>query len=126
MEPKQKPQSRRLTGLRFFAQPRPAEKSKGLRRSPKGSRTQQMRPLPPAVDASRPKLMDQEVRVEASRLKPKSVLHVYLKATHVAEDPTSFLVNDALGEALAKTQRTRQIGPTSTLTESLGSSGRVE
>ena len=49
---------------------------------------QQMRPLPPAVDASRPKLLDLEVRVEASRLKPKSVLHAHLKATHVAEDPT--------------------------------------
>ena len=85
-----------------------------------------MRPLPPAVDASRLKLLDREVRVEASRLKPKSVLHVYLRATHVAEDPTLFPVNDALGEALAKTQRTRQIGPISTLAESLGSSGRVE
>jgi len=47
-----------------------------------------MLPLPPAVDASRPKLLDREVRVEASRLKPKSVLHVYLMATLVAEDPT--------------------------------------
>ena len=47
-----------------------------------------MPPLPPVVDASRPKLLDLEVQVEASRLKPKSVLHVYLMATLVAEDPT--------------------------------------
>ena len=47
----------------------------------------QMQPLPPAVDASRPKLLDQEVRVEASRLKPKSALHVCLTVTLVAEDP---------------------------------------
>ena len=46
-----------------------------------------MRPPPPVVDASRPKLLDLEVQVEASRLKPKSVLHAYLKVTHVAEDP---------------------------------------
>ena len=115
MEPKQKPQSRRLTDLRPFAQPSPAEKSKGLRRSPKESRTQQMRPRPPAVDAGRPKLLDQEVRVEASRLKPKSVHHANLRATPVAEAPISFPVNGALGEALAKTQRTRQIAPSSTL-----------
>ena len=49
---------------------------------------QQMQPLPPAVDASRPKLLDLEVRVEASRLKLKSVLHAYLKVTHVVVDPT--------------------------------------
>ena len=48
---------------------------------------QQMQLLPPAVDASRPKLLDQEVRVEASRLQPKSALHVNLMATLVAEDP---------------------------------------
>ena len=47
-----------------------------------------MPPLPPVVDASRPKLLDREVRVEASRLKPKSALHVYLTATRVAEDPS--------------------------------------
>ena len=86
----------------------------------------QMQPLPPAADASRPKLLDREVRVEASRLKPKSALHVYLRATHVAEDPISFPVNDALGKALVKTQRTHQIALTSTLVEWLGSSGRVE
>ena len=88
MEPKQKPQSRRLTDLRLFAQPSPAEKSKGLRRSPKGSRTQQMRPLPPAVDASRPKLLDLEVRVEASRLKPKFALRVCQTVAFAAEGPT--------------------------------------
>ena len=49
---------------------------------------QQMQPLPPAADASRPKLQDLVIRVEASRLKLKSVLHVYPKATHVAVDPT--------------------------------------
>ena len=48
----------------------------------------QMQPLPPAVDASRPKLLDLATRVEASRLKLKSVLHAYPKATHVAVDPT--------------------------------------
>ena len=48
----------------------------------------QMQPLPPAVDASRPKLLDLGMRVEASRLKLKSVLHVHPKATHVAVDPT--------------------------------------
>ena len=85
-----------------------------------------MQPLPPAVDASRRKLLDQAVRVEASRLKPKSALHVYLRATHVAEDPILFPANDALGEALVKIQRTRQTGPTLTLVEWLGSSGRVE
>ena len=85
-----------------------------------------MRPLPPAVDASRLKLLDREVRVEASRLKPKPVLHVYLRATHVAEDPTLFPVNGAPGEALAKIQRTRQTGPTLTLVEWSGSFGRVE
>ena len=87
---------------------------------------QVMQPLPPAVDASRRKLLDQAVRVEASRLKPKSALHVYLRATHVAEGPTLFPVNDALGEALAEIQRTRQTGPTSILAEPSGSSGRVE
>ena len=48
----------------------------------------QMQPLPPAVDASRPKLLDLGIWVEASRLKPKSVLHAYLKVTHVVVDPT--------------------------------------
>ena len=48
----------------------------------------QMQPLPPAVDASRPKLLDLVMRVEASRLKLKSVLPAYPKATHVAVDPT--------------------------------------
>ena len=85
-----------------------------------------MRPLPPAVEARRLKLLDLAVRVEASRLKPKSVHHVNLRATHVAEDPISFPVNDALGKALVKTQRTHQIALTSTLVEWLGSSGRVE
>ena len=74
--------------MRLSAQPSPAEKSKGLRRDPNGSRTQQMRPLPLAVDASRPKLLDLGVRVEASRLKPKFVPHAYLKVTHVVADPT--------------------------------------
>ena len=46
-----------------------------------------MRPLPPAVEARRLKLLDLAVRVEASRLKPKSVLHAYLKVTHVVVDP---------------------------------------
>ena len=46
-----------------------------------------MRPPPPVVDASRPKLLDLAMRVEASRLKLKSVLHVYPKATHVVVDP---------------------------------------
>ena len=49
---------------------------------------QQMQPLPPAVDASRPKLLDLATRVEARRLKLKSVLHAYPKATHVAVGPT--------------------------------------
>ena len=85
-----------------------------------------MRPLPPAVEARRLKLLDRAVRVEASRLKPKSVHHVNLRATPVAEAPISFPVNGALGKALVKIQRTRQTGPTLTLVEWLGSSGRVE
>ena len=48
----------------------------------------QMQPLPPAADASRPKLLDLAMRAEASRLKLKSVLRAYPKATHVAVDPT--------------------------------------
>ena len=48
----------------------------------------QMQPLPPAVDASRPKLLDLAMRVEASRLKLKSVLHACLKVTHGVVDPT--------------------------------------
>ena len=47
----------------------------------------QMQPLPPAVDASRPKLLDLAMRAEASRLMLKFVLHAYPKATHVAVDP---------------------------------------
>ena len=85
-----------------------------------------MRPLPPAVEARRLKLLDQAVRVEASRLKPKSVHHVNLRATPVAEAPTSFPVNGALGEALVKTQRTCEIGPTLISVEWSGSFGRVE
>ena len=85
-----------------------------------------MRPPPPAVDASRPKLLDLGVRVEASRLKPRSVPHAYLKVTHVVVDPTQFLENGVLGKALVKTQRTRQIGPTLILAEWSGFSGRVE
>ena len=87
---------------------------------------QQMQPLPPAVDASRPKLLDLAMRAEASRLKLKSVLHVYLKATHVAADPTWFLENDVPGEAQVRTQKTHQTGPTSILDEWSGSSGRAE
>ena len=85
-----------------------------------------MRPLPPAVEARRLKLLDQAVRVEASRLKPKSVHHANLRATPVAEAPISFPVNGALGKALVKIQRTRQTGPTLILVEWSGSSGRVE
>ena len=85
----------------------------------------QMQPLPPAVDASRPKLLDLAMRVEASRLKLKSVLHAYPKATHVAVDPTWFLENDVPGEAQVRTQKTRQTGPTSILDEWSGSSGRA-
>ena len=85
----------------------------------------QMQPLPPAVDASRPKLLDLAMRVEASRLKLKSVLHAYPKATHVAVDPTWFLENDVPGEAQVRTQKTRQTGPTSTLDEWSDSSGRA-
>ena len=85
----------------------------------------QMQPLPPAVDASRPKLLDLAMRVEASRLKLKSVLHVYPKATHVAVDPTQSLENDVPGEARVRIQRTRQTGPTSILAEWSGSSGRA-
>ena len=85
----------------------------------------QMQPLPPAVDASRPKLLDLAMRVEASRLKLKSVLHAYPKATHVAVDPTLFLENDVPGEAQVRIQRTRQTGPTLTLAEWSGSSGRA-
>ena len=102
------------------------EKNNDGRRNTRGQQTPLTRPLPPAVEARRLKLLDRAVRVEASRLKPKSVHHVNLRATLVAEAPISFPVNGALGEALAKTQRTRQIGPTSILAESLGSSGRVE
>ena len=47
-----------------------------------------MQLLPPAVNASRLKLLDLATRVEARRLKLKSVLHAYLKVTHVVEDPT--------------------------------------
>ena len=86
---------------------------------------QQMRPLPPAVDASRPKLLDLGIWVEASRLKLKSVLHLHLKVIHGVVDPTQFLESDVPGEALAKTQRIRQTGPTSTLVEWSGSSGRA-
>ena len=86
---------------------------------------QQRQPLPPAVDASRPKLLDLAMRAEASRLMLKFVLHAYPKATYVAVDPTQFLENDVPGEAQVKIQRTRQTGPTSILAEWLGSSGRV-
>ena len=85
----------------------------------------QMQPLPPAVDASRPKLLDLATRAEASRLKLKSALRAYPKATHVAVDPTWFLENGVPGEAQVRIQRTRQIGPTSTSAEWSGSSGRV-
>ena len=86
---------------------------------------QQRQPLPPAVDASRPKLLDLAMRAEASRLKLKSVLHVYPKATHVVVDPTQYLESDAPGEALVRIQRTRQTGPTLILAEWSGSSGRA-
>ena len=85
----------------------------------------QMQPLPPAVDASRPKLLDLAMRVEASRLKLKSVLHAYPKATHVAADPIWFLENDVPGEAQVRTQKTRQTGPPSILDEWSGSSGQA-
>ena len=85
-----------------------------------------MQLLPPAVNASRLKLLDLATRVEARRLKLKSVLHAYPKATHVAADPTWFLENDVPGEAQVRTQRTRQTGPTLILVEWSGSSGRVE
>ena len=48
----------------------------------------QKQPLPPAADASRPKLQDLATRAEASRLKLKFALRAYPKATHVAVDPT--------------------------------------
>ena len=86
---------------------------------------QQMQPLPPAVDASRPKLLDLAMRVEASRLKLKSVLHAYPKATHVAADPTWFLENDVPGEAQVRTPRIRQTGPTLISDEWSDSSGRA-
>ena len=84
-----------------------------------------MQLLPPAVDASRLKLLDLATRVEARRLKLKSVLHAYPEATHVAADPTWFLENDVPGEAQVRIQRTRQTGPTSILDEWSGSSGRA-
>ena len=85
----------------------------------------QMQPLPPAVDASRLKLLDLATRVEARRLKLKAVLHAYPEATHVAADPTWFLENDVPGEVQVRIQRTRQTGPTSILDEWSGSSGRA-
>ena len=85
----------------------------------------QMQPLPPAVDASRPKLLDLAMRAEASRLMLKFVLHAYPKATHVAVDPIQFLENDVPGEAQVRIQKARQTGPTSILVEWSGSSGRA-
>ena len=87
---------------------------------------QQRQPLPPAVDASRPKLLDLAMRAEASRLMLKFVLHAYPKATHVVVDPTQFLESDVPGEALVRIQRIRQIGPTLILAEWSGSSGQAE
>ena len=84
-----------------------------------------MQLLPPAVNASRLKLLDLATRVEARRLKLKSALHAYPEATHVAADPTWFLENDVPGEIQVRTQRTRQTGPTSTLDEWSDSSGRA-
>ena len=112
--------------MKQFAPLKLVGKNKDARRNTREQQTPLMRPLPPAVEARRLKLLDRAVRVEASRLKPKSVHHANLRATLVAEAPISFPVNGALGEALVKTQRTRQIGPTSISVEWLGSFGRVE
>ena len=93
------------------------EKNKDARRNTIEQQTPLTRPLPPAVEARRLKLLDLAVRVEASRLKPKSVHHANLRATPVAEAPISFPVNGALGKALAQIQRTRQTGLTLILAE---------
>ena len=92
MEPKLKPRSKRPIGLRLFASLSLVGKNKGLRRNQNGSRTQPMlprnqEPPPPAVEASRLKLLNPEAdpraRVEASRLKPSCQM-----AALAAEDLT--------------------------------------
>ena len=88
--------------MKRFALLKLVGKNKDARRDPREQQTPLTRPLPPAVEARRLKLLDRAVRVEASRLKPKSVHHANLRATPVAEAPISFPVNGALGEALVQ------------------------